>query len=451
MTRAGRVAGALLRLMARLVPPSHRAEWLAEWLAELDALGERRHAGAADRLPGPLRFVAGALPHALWMRKEEWTMDGLTQDLRFAARVLRRSAGFTLIASLTLALGVGANASIFSLLNGLLLRPPGGIAEPGRLVQIARSYEDDPRWDNFSWPALELIRAESRTLSGVAGYQDQAFVLGRGADAEQLLGQLVTGNYFGVLGAAPHVGRLLQPADDAVPGGHPVVVLGHALWVRRFGADPELVGRTLLLGGRPYEVVGVAAPGFLGVEAVGTPPALWVPTMQHPGYYGELPFTRWGWSWIDVVGRLRDDVSFEEARASMGVVASRLREADPVNRGMRVLMARGVGLDPEGRRQASQLGALLLVVVGIVLLLTCSNVANLFLARTAGRRTELGVRAALGAGRGRLARQLLAESLLLAGLATLLAAPIVRFADRFLPLLVPYALSVPVGADLRVY
>jgi len=397
-----------------------------------------------------MRFVAGALPHALWMRKEEWTMDGVAQDLRFAARVLRRSPAFTLVATLTLALGIGANASIFSLVNGMLLRAPGGIDAPRRLVQIARSYDDDPRWDNFAWPAYELIRDQSRVFSGVAGYQDQPFVLGRGAEAEQIVGQLASGNYFDVLGAKPLVGRFLRATDDLTPGAHAVVVLSHGLWTRRFGADPGVVGSTILLGGAPYEIVGVAPPELTGVEAVGTPPALWVPAMQHPPRYGQLPFTEWGWSWFNVFGRLGEGVTFEEARAAMDVVTARLREASG-NETIRVLVADGIGLDPEGRRQASQLSALLALIVGLVLVLTCTNVANLFLARAAGRAEELSVRVAIGAGRGRLARQVVTESMLLAGLATLVAVPVVRSADRFLPVLFPYTLAVPVGADLRVY
>jgi putative ABC transport system permease protein len=449
-TRVPRWARWLLRASSLVVPAHRRLEWMEEWTAEVEALARSRRETDRD-YPSMARFVAGALPHALWMRKEEWTMESVAQDVRFAARVLRRSPGFTAVAALTLALGIGANASIFSLVNGMLLRAPQGIAEPDRLVQIARSYDQAPRWDSFSWPAFELIRSESRGLSGVAGFQDQPFVLGRGAEAEQVLGQLVSGNFFEVLGARPYVGRLLRPSDDVSPGAHAVVVLSHALWTRRFGGDPEVVGQTIHLGGDSYEVVGVAAPGLTGVETIGTPPALWVPTMQHPPYYGELPFSRWGWSWIDVIGRLDGGVSFQQARASMDVVTTRLRDADSVNEDIRVLMAPGVGLDPDGRRQASQLSLLLAVIVGLVLLLTCTNVANLFLARATGRGPEFGVRVAIGAGRARLGRQILTESLLLAVVATLVAVPVVYSADRFLPALFPYALAVPVGADLRVY
>jgi predicted permease len=385
------------------------------------------------------------------MRKEERTMESVWQDLKYAVRVLARTPGFTLVAAVTLALGIGANGAIFSLVNGLLFRAPSGIEEPGRLVQIGRSYDQAPRWDNWSWPALQLIRNRSEVFSGVGGYSTAAFVLGTGPEAIQVAGQRVNGDFFGVLGVRPHLGRLLLPSDDVSPGAHPVVVLSHGLWSRRFGADPSIVGRTVQIGSAPYEVVGVAPPGFSGPEALGTPPALWVPTMQHPGYFGRLPFEEWGWSWIDGVGRLRDGATLEEARAAMEAVTAGLRQADPVNEDIRVLLAPGVGLDPGGRTEARQLSVLLLGVVGLVLLLACTNVANLFLARTTGRRGEVAVRVALGAGRSRVARQLVIESLVLAALATLLAVPIVRAAGAFLPALVPYALAVPVGADLRVY
>ena len=197
-------------------------------LGELAAL-EYEHARGTTGLPDLLTYALGVVPHAPWMRTEGWTMDSMLQDLRFSTRVLLRSPGFTLVAAVTLALGIGANASIFSLVNGLMFRSPAGIHEPDRLVQIARSYESAPRWDNFSWPAMELIRDESRMLSGVAGYSGRSFVIGRGTETRQVPGQFVTGDYFAVLGVHPVVGRLVQPADDVNPGEHSVVVLSHSL------------------------------------------------------------------------------------------------------------------------------------------------------------------------------------------------------------------------------
>jgi hypothetical protein len=168
------VARLVIGAAGLFVPWARRAEWREEWQGELTAL-EHEHAQGTTGLPGLLAYALGAIPHALWMRREGWTMDSILQDLRFSTRVLMRSPGFTLVATLTLALGIGANASIFSLVNGLMFRSPAGIHEPDRLVQIARSYESAPRWDNFSWPAMELIREEARAFSGVAGYSGRAF------------------------------------------------------------------------------------------------------------------------------------------------------------------------------------------------------------------------------------------------------------------------------------
>lgn len=440
----------LIRIGSFFVPRSRRNEWLEEWEAELVALEDAERAGAAG-LPSPTAFAAGSLPHGIWMRAEGWTMESVLQDLKYAARVSGRSPGFTLVAALTLALGIGANGAIFSLVNGLVLKPPAAVEEPDRLVQIARSYETDPRWDNVSYPALEMIRNEARSLSGVEGYSPASFVLGEGMETEQVVGQYVTGGYFDLLGVTPYRGRLIQPADDVEPGGHPVVVLSHALWSRRFGADPAVVGRSVQVGARPYQVVGVTPPGFQGVESIGTPPDVFVPLMQNPGYRGELLFDLWGASWIYPIGRLGEGVTFEEARASMAVVSSRLRTAAAVNEGIEILLAQGVGLDPRDRQEARSLSAILAMIVVVVLLLTCTNVANLFLARATGRKTEVGVRMALGAGRGRLARQLITESMLIAALATLIAVPVVVGAGDLLPSLFPYSLSVSVDADPRVY
>ena len=447
------IGQALLAIASRFVPGDRRAEWLEEWRGELDTLRslQREGASGSDGVPGTVEFALGAFPHALWMRTEGWSVEFVLQSVRYSARGLRRAPGFTLVAALTLALGIGANGSIFALVNGLVLRAPGAVVEPGRLVQIGRSFEDDPKWDSFSWPAMRTIEEEARTLSAVAGYAGGAFVLGSGADSERALGHLVTGNFFEMLGVQPELGRLLQPSDDVEPGAHRVVVLGHALWTERYGADPDVVGSTILIGNEGWEVIGVAPQGFVGVENVGFRPQLFVPAVMDP-YIGEDGLgATWGWSWLNLIGRLQDDVTFEQARASMEVVSARLREIDDVHEGIEVLLAEGVGLDPEARTEANRVSVILAVIVVLVLLITCTNVANLFLARASGRSAEVGIRMALGVGRGKLVTQLMTEPVLLALVAVALAFPLVTAASGLLPLVLPYSVTAPLDADHRVY
>jgi predicted permease len=378
-------------------------------------------------------------------------MDAMRQDVRYAIRTLVRAPGFVAVTVLTLALGIGLNASVFTLVNGLLMRAPAGIQAPEELVQVARSYDDAPRWDNWSWPAYETIGSASDVFDGVAGYTTRAFLVGRGAEAEILPGLRVTGSFFPVLGVRPAAGRLLGPADDVTPGGHPQVVLGHGYWMRRFGGDPGAVGETLLLSGEDYEVVGVAPRGFNGVEALGVEPAVFVSTAMTPAVGGRLLFDEWGASWMSLVARRAPGVEFERARAAMEGVTAALREADPTNPEIRVLLADGVGMSPEERGEARTLSLLLAGIAVLVLLLTCANVANLFVARATTRVGEMGVRLALGAGRGRLARQLTTESVLLGLLAAVAAVPLLVAGARALPALLPYPVAVSLEPDVRVF
>ena len=440
----------MLKLLSLWVPRSGRDDWLEEWMGELDALESARAGGEAKAYPRVGGFLMGAVPHAVWMRVEGWTMDGLWQDLKFAGRTLKRGPVFAIVAAGTLALGIGANGAIFSLINGVMFRAPEGIQDPDRLVQIARSYDDAPRWDNWSWPAARLIAEESAVLSHVAGYAGASFVIGRGEEIEPVAGEFVSGRYFEALGVRPALGRFIGTEHERAPGGHPVVVLSYGLFERRFGSDPGVIGATLHVGATPYEVIGVAPAGFAGVDVLGRPPDVWVPALQRRGYDGSYQFELWGSSWLYLFGRLAPDASFEGARNSMDAITARLREAAD-NETIRVLLAEGIGLAPDERAEGQRVAGLLAMIAVLVLVLTCANVGNLFLARAAGRTGEVSVRQALGAGRGRLLRQLLTESFVLSVLAILLAIPLVAYTGDLLPLVFPYATAVSLAPDLRVF
>jgi len=355
------------------------------------------------------------------------------------------------VAILTLALGIGANGAIFSLVNGVLLRPPPGVVDAGRMVQIARSYDEAPRWDNWSWPAFKLIQSESDAMAGVEGFSGGSFLLGRGQDTEPVGGEYVSGGYFRLLGVNPAVGRLLDPEDEVSPGGHPVVVLSHGLWQRRYGGAPDAVGRVLYVAGEPYEIVGVAPEEFVGVDAMGAPPEIWVSAMQRRGSGGGSVLDRWGSSWFYVFGKLAPGVSLPEAEASMDRVTAGLRAAWEQNGDIRPLLAPGLGLTPEERAEGQRIFLLLGGIAFMVLLLTCANVGNLFLARAATRETEMGIRQALGAGKTRLVRQLVTESVAMALAAAVITVPVLTGAGTTLKALFPFSLTVPLAPDFRVY
>ncbi|MGD8330650.1 MAG: ABC transporter permease, partial [Acidobacteriota bacterium] len=226
--RRSRLAALLLRCASFIVPRHARRAWLDEWTAELWMLD---NAPAGRHAPTPLRLSLGAVPHSLWQRKE-WTMSLITQDLRAAVRTLTRNPGFTVLALLTMALGIGANTTIFSMANATLLRAPGGIDEPGRLVQIGRDRPDQG-FDSMAYPWFRSFQ-EAAGLEALAAYSPEALVVGRGADVVVLRGQLVTGDYFDLLGVEPRLGRLLGAGDDLTPGGHPVAVISYGLWVNRY-------------------------------------------------------------------------------------------------------------------------------------------------------------------------------------------------------------------------
>lgn len=336
------------------------------------------------------------------------------QDARYALRLLRKSPLFTVAAAVSLAIGIGATATIFSVASALLLRPPIGVADHGTVVDVGRTQGGDG-FDSVSYPNYRDIRDRATTLAGLYAYElePNPMSLGGRGEAERVYGTAVTGNYFQVLGTQPLAGRLLQPADDAA-GRPAVAVISHELWRRRFSADPAIVGRDMLLNGTSVAVVGVAPAGFQGTTLLRAD--LWVPVsaspLVNPRRSGELLSMRRA-SWLFMGGRLAPGATLEQARAELQAIGASLEQEYPEANKGRSYTAAASALVPGRIGMVAGFLALLMTLVVLVLLIACTNVTGMSLARAAGRRREMAVRLAIGAGRRRLIRQGLVETLVL--------------------------------------
>jgi predicted permease len=369
----------------------------------------------------------------------------LLQDLRYGLRALGRARAFTTIAIAVLALGIGVNATVFSLANAFFLKPLP-VSDPDSFVRV---YSN--RFSNTSYRTYLELRDRNSTLSDLAAFQLRSFGLRIDGDNEHTFGEIVTGNYFRTIGAAAGRGRLLLPSDD-VAGAPPVAVLSHAFWTRRFGGADDAIGRTISLNGQPFTIVGVAPRGFTGVLAP-LAGSLWVPLASDAVLRAGADRAARGS--FHLGGRLKAGVDRGRAQVDLDTIARQLRasEGQPDRAQAAATVYGATMLHPEISRPATVFVTVLLAVVALVLLIVCVNVANLVLARAAGRDRELAVRQSLGAGRGRLVRQLLTENLILSiGGATLglaLAYWCVRLAmAATLPVPVPIALDL--SLDVRV-
>ncbi len=344
----------------------------------------------------------------------------MLHDLRFAARSLRKSPCFTLVAVAMLALGIAASTACFSFLNAFFLRPPP-FAQPRELVSLHTVDERSPGLARVSYPNFTDFRA-----SNTAAFADLAFHMytglryGEGPKAENLFGVVVTANYFELLGVTAARGRALTPADDR-DGAPPVVVVSHAFWQNRLGADPAAIGRTLLFNDTAFTLVGVAPAEFRGVSQIDAP-EFWVPVSAQ-----RIIFQGTGLDYFlsrravagSVAGRLKPGVTLEQAEAALKPVAQKLAAdypTDNAGRSVRLIPITRAMLDPNSRSDMLRAGNLLMALSGSILLLACANLANLLLARAGARQREVALRVALGASRPRVIRQLLVENFLLAAL-----------------------------------
>jgi predicted permease len=352
-----------------------------------------------------------------------WIED-LGKDLRFGVRMLVKNRGFSAIAILSLALGFGLNTTIFTVVNAILLNPLP-VRDVGRLVSLdnidtkTKFTQAHSEKLGMSFPNYQDFRRQNEVFTDLATWQQIPMTWSGGAEPRQVQGYIVSANYFDVLGLNPVAGRFFLPDEDTKPNSNTVVVLSYALWTNKFGADPNIVGRTMNLNATPYTIIGIAPRGFKGTISLAPTEQVWIPTSMYAqllaGFFADN-FNDRRFLAMNTFGRLKPGLALPQAEASLKTIASRLETEYPKeNSGRSValtsLAEAAVGVN--NHEQFALASAMMLGAVGFVLLIACANLANLLLAQAARREREMTVRAALGAGRGRILRQLLTESTLL--------------------------------------
>jgi predicted permease len=369
-------------------------------------------------------------------------METLFQDLRFGFRRLIKTPGFAVIAILSIALGIGANTAVFSLVNLILFRPLP-VADPGKVVSVS-AVGKDGEMAAFSYPNYLDFRDRNEVLSGLLVSRFTYMSLSRNGNNERVWGNLVSGNYFDVLGVKPALGRTFLPEEDKTRLSHPVAVISHTFWQTRFGGDPSVVSSDVLINGRKFKVIGVTPAGFNGTEVIYTP-EIYVPfAMQkwiepQSDYLDKRDSTN-----MFAVGRLKPGVNAAQAEASLNVLAAQLAKDFPnENEGLKIQLVPPGFILPQIRSAMLSVSGALMGLVALVLLIACTNLANLLLARSTERGREIAIRLSIGAGRARIVRQLLTESVTLAVAGGLVGMALARWIiDSIMALKPPIAIPI---------
>lgn len=382
------------------------------------------------------------------------SLSNLRRDVSYGARMLRKNPGSTASVVIALAVGIGMNACVFTFVNSLLLRPPSGVRAPGGLREIwlhARNASGISSYLPLTYPDYTYYRDHLRSLESVLAFDGdpEPVIWNRDGTGQILHGQLVSGNFFSGLGVDPVLGRALSPADDQAGDPKPVVVLGYAFWQQRLGSNPAIIGKSMMLNGKDCTVVGIAPPGFAGLLA-GIEPDFWAPLTTVPWVTRDLTrLTNRNGYWLLVAGRLASGVKPAAAQAELSVLARHIEQAHPdSNKNLDARLFPASLVPGPYRGYVTAFTGLLMAVFGLVLLIACANAASLLLVRGTGRVREMAIRSALGAGRGRLVRQLLVEAVLSAALAGCAGVALAWSLSRLLLRLKPSSLPITVRVPL---